>query len=170
MAGEVPSFNQDAFRNALATLMRVLPSDIKLDVYAASVGVKTTITYPTTASAHAAATTLAAMPLANLTAALNVHVLTVSNVAPTTIVVPASPPPSSTSPPPLCVPESATTGNLSMTSAIIFVAIGAIIGAALTMIVWAVLPYGKMRARRVEPVRTAQPAMPVRESRQGQRV
>jgi hypothetical protein len=53
-----------------------------------------------------------------------------------------------------------------MTSAIIFVAIGAIIGAALTMIVWAVLPYGKMRARRVEPVRTAQPAMPVRESRQ----
>jgi hypothetical protein len=162
VAGEVSSFNRNAFRNALATLMSVLPSAITLDISAGSVVVQTTITYPSSAAANTAAMTLAAKTPATLTTALGVDVLAVPNVAPTVIIVPASPPPSPPSPSPLCVPESATTGNVSMTSAIIFVAIGAIIGAALTMIVWAVLPYGKMRARRVEPVRTAQPAMPVR--------
>jgi len=159
---EVSSFNRNAFQNALATLMSVLPSAITLDISAGSVVVQTTITYPSSAAANAAVMTLAAKNTTTLRTALGVNVLAVANVAQTVIIVHASPPPPPPSPSPLCVAESATTGNVSMTSAIIFVAIGAIIGAALTMIVWAVLPYGKMRARRVEPVRTAQPAMPVR--------
>jgi hypothetical protein len=159
---EVSSFNLNAFRNALATLMSVLPSAITLDIFAGSVVVQTTITYPSSAAANAAVMTLAAKNTATLSTALGVDVLAVANVAQTVIIVHASPPPPPPSPSPLCVAESATAGNVSMTSAIIFVAIGAIIGAALTMIVWAVLPYGKMRARRVEPVRTAQPAMPAR--------
>jgi len=162
VASEVSSFNRNAFQNALATLMSVLPSAITLDISAGSVVVQTTITYPSSAAANAAVMTLAAKNTATLSTALGVDVLAVANVAQTVIIVHASPPPPPPSPSPLCVAESATTGNVSMTSAIIFVAIGAIIGAALTMIVWAVLPYGKMRARRVEPVRTAQPAMPVR--------
>jgi len=162
---EVSSFNRNAFQNALATLMSVLPSAITLDISAGSVVVQTTITYPSSAAADTAVTTLAAKNTATLSTALGVNVQAVANVAQTVIIVHASPPPPPPPPPspsPLCVAESATAGNVSMTSAIIFVAIGAIIGAALTMIVWAVLPYGKMRARRVEPVRTAQPAMPVR--------
>ena len=142
--------------------MSVLPSAITLDISAGSVVVQTTITYPSSAAAKTAVVTLAAKNTATLSTALGVNVQAVANVAQTVIIVHASPPPPPPSPSPLCVAESATTGNVSMTSAIIFVAIGAIIGAALTMIVWAVLPYGKMRARRVEPVRTAQPAMPAR--------
>jgi len=159
---EVSSFNRNAFQNALATLMSVLPSAITLDISAGSVVVQTTITYPSSAAAITAVVTLAAKNTTTLSTALGVNVQAVANVAQTVIIVHASPPPPPPSPSPLCVAESATAGNVSMTSAIIFVAIGAIIGAALTMIVWAVLPYGKMRARRVEPVRTAQPAMPVR--------
>jgi hypothetical protein len=165
VAGDVSSFNRNAFQNALATLMSVLPSAITLDISAGSVVVQTTITYPSSAAAKTAVVTLAAKNTATLSTALGVNVQAVANVAQTVIIVHASPPPPPPPPPspsPLCVAESATAGNVSMTSAIIFVAIGAIIGAALTMIVWAVLPYGKMRARRVEPVRTAQPAMPVR--------
>jgi hypothetical protein len=162
VAGQVSSFNRNAFQNALATLMSVLPSAITLDISAGSVVVQTTITYPSSAAAITAVVTLAAKNTTTLSTALGVIVEAVANVAQTVIIVHASPPPPPPSPSPLCVAESATAGNVSMTSAIIFVAIGAIIGAALTMIVWAVLPYGKMRARRVEPVRTAQPAMPVR--------
>jgi len=162
VAGQVSSFNRNAFQNALATLMSVLPSAITLDISAGSVVVQTTITYPSSAAAITAVVTLAAKNTTTLSTALGVDVEAVANVAQTVIIVHASPPPPPPSPSPLCVAESATAGNVSMTSAIIFVAIGAIIGAALTMIVWAVLPYGKMRARRVEPVRTAQPAMPVR--------
>jgi hypothetical protein len=162
VAGQVSSFNRNAFQNALATLMSVLPSAITLDISAGSVVVQTTITYPSSAAAITAVVTLAAKNTTTLSKALGVIVEAVANVAQTVIIVHASPPPPPPSPSPLCVAESATAGNVSMTSAIIFVAIGAIIGAALTMIVWAVLPYGKMRARRVEPVRTAQPAMPVR--------
>jgi hypothetical protein len=94
VAGDVSSFNEIAFKDALATQMNVSPSVIRLVVYSASVGVQATITYPSPAAASAAATTLAATPVANLTAALGVTVLTVANVAPKVIVVAPPPPPS----------------------------------------------------------------------------
>ncbi len=93
VAGDVSSFNENAFKNRLATQMNVSPSVIRLVVYSASVGVQATITYPSPAAASAAATTLAATPPAALTAALGVTVLTVTNVAPTVIVVAPPPPP-----------------------------------------------------------------------------
>ena len=93
VAGDVGSFDRNAFKNALATQMNVSPSAITLVVYPASVGIQATITYPSPAAASAAATTLAATPPAALSAALGVTVLTVANVAPTTIAVPAPAPP-----------------------------------------------------------------------------
>ena len=96
VAGDVTSFNQNAFRNALATLMGVSPSVITLSVTSASVSVTATITYPTQAAASAVATLLAATPAANFTAALGVTVQAVSNIAPTSVAVtmpsPAPPP------------------------------------------------------------------------------
>jgi hypothetical protein len=96
VAGDVASFNQNAFRNALATLMGVSPSVITLSVTSASVSVTATITYPTQAAASAVATLLAATPAANFTAALGVTVQAVSNIAPTSVAVtmpsPAPPP------------------------------------------------------------------------------
>jgi hypothetical protein len=96
VAGDVTSFNQNAFRNALATLMGVSPSVITLSVTSASVSVIATITYPTQAAASAVATLLAATPAANFTAALGVTVQAVSNIAPTSVAVtmpsPAPPP------------------------------------------------------------------------------
>ena len=91
--GDVSSFNQIAFKNALATRMNVLPSEITLYVYSASVGVQAIITYPSSADASAAATSLAATPPATLSTALGVTVQAVANVAPTVIAVAASPPP-----------------------------------------------------------------------------
>ena len=93
VAGDVSSFDRNAFKNALAAQMNVFPSAITLVVYTASVGIQATITYPSPAAASAAATTLAATPPAALSTALGVTVLTVANVAPTTIAVPAPAPP-----------------------------------------------------------------------------
>ena len=93
VAGDVSSFNRNAFRNALATQLGVSPSAITLNVFSASVGVEATITYPNPTAASAAATTLAATPAATLSAALGVTVQAVANVAPTVIAVFASPPP-----------------------------------------------------------------------------
>ena len=93
VAGDVSSFNQNAFRNALAIQLGVSPSAITLVIYAASVGVQATITYPSSAAASAAATSLAATPTATLSAALGVTVLTIANVAPTVIAVAPPPPP-----------------------------------------------------------------------------
>ena len=92
VAGDVSSFDQNAFKNRLATQMNVFPAAISLVVYSASVGVQATITYPSLAAANAGATTLARTP-AVLSAALGVTVLTVANVAPTIIVAPPPPPP-----------------------------------------------------------------------------
>jgi hypothetical protein len=96
VAGDVSSFNRNAFRNNLATQLGVSPSAITLNVFSASVGVEATITYPSPAAASAGATTLARTP-AVLSAALGVTVLTVANVAPTVVAVapppPAPPPP-----------------------------------------------------------------------------
>jgi hypothetical protein len=91
VAGDVSSFDQNAFKNRLATQMNVFPAAISLVVYSASVGVQATITYPSLAAANAGATTLARTP-AVLSAALGVTVLTVANVAPTIIVAPPPPP------------------------------------------------------------------------------
>jgi hypothetical protein len=103
VAGDVSSFNRNAFRDALATQLGVSPSVITLNVFSASVGVEATITYPSPAAASVAATTLAATPAATLSAALGVTVQAVANVAPTVITVVASPPPS---PPPPSPPPS----------------------------------------------------------------
>ena len=89
------SFNQAAFRDALATQMGVSPSAIMLAVTAASVAVTATITYPTPAAAVAAATTLAATPASTLSAALGIYVQAVGNVALTLVAPPPSPPPPS---------------------------------------------------------------------------
>lgn len=87
VAGDVSSFNQNAFKEALATQMGVRPSAITLSVSPASVRVQAIITYPSPAAANAAATTLAAMTPAYLSANLGVTVQAVANVAPTTITV-----------------------------------------------------------------------------------
>ena len=89
------SFNQAAFRDALATQMGVSPSAIMLAVTAASVAVTATITYPTPAAAMAAATMLAATPASTLSAALGIYVRAVGNVALTLVAPPPSPPPPS---------------------------------------------------------------------------
>jgi hypothetical protein len=91
----VSSFNQAAFRDALATQMGVSPSAIMLAVTAASVAVTATISYPTPAAAVAAATTLAATPASTLSAALGIYVQAVGNVALTLVAPPPSPPPPS---------------------------------------------------------------------------
>ena len=93
VAGDVSSFDRNAFKNRLAAQMNVSPSVITLFVYSASVGVQATITYPSPASASAAATSLAATTPADLTAALGVTVQTIANVALTTVAVPAPAPP-----------------------------------------------------------------------------
>ena len=90
------SFNQNAFRDALATQMGVSPSAITLSVTSASVAVIATIVYPTEGAAQNAATTLAHTSTATLSAALGVTVHAVANIAPTSIAVtipsPAPPP------------------------------------------------------------------------------
>jgi hypothetical protein len=112
VAGDVSSFNRNAFRDNLATQLGVSPSAITLNVYSASVGVEATITYPSPAAASVAATTLAATPAATLSAALGVTVQAVANVAPTVITVVASPPPAS--PPPAALTG---TGTAALTAA-----------------------------------------------------
>jgi hypothetical protein len=92
VAGDVSSFNQNAFKYALAIQMGVSPSAITLSVTSASVAVTATIVYATPLAANAGAATLARTP-AVLSAALGVTVLTIANVAPTVIAVFASPPP-----------------------------------------------------------------------------
>ena len=74
----------------------MLPSAITVYVYAASVGVQATITYPSPAAASVAAMSLAATPPATLSAALGVIVQAVSSVASTSVAVtmpPPAPPP-----------------------------------------------------------------------------
>jgi hypothetical protein len=93
VAGDVSSFDQNAFKNRLATRLGVFPSAISLSVGSASVAVNATIVYPSRTAANAAATTLAATTPAALSTALGVFVLTVANVAPTDIVVAPPPPP-----------------------------------------------------------------------------
>jgi serine/threonine protein kinase len=93
VAGDVSSFNLNAFRDNLARTLSVLPAAITIYIYAASVGIQATITYPSSAAASAAATSLDATPTATLSAALGVTVQAVDNVAATVIAVAASPPP-----------------------------------------------------------------------------
>ena len=95
MAGDVSSFNQATFRDALAIQMGVSPSAIMLAVTAASVAVTATIQYPTPAAAVAAATTLTTTSVSALSAALGSNVLAVGNVALTLVAPPPSPPPPS---------------------------------------------------------------------------
>ena len=95
MAGDVSSFNQATFRDALAIQMGVSPSAIMLAVTAASVAVTATIQYPTPAAAVAAATTLTTTSVSALSAALGSTVLAVGNVALTLVAPPPSPPPPS---------------------------------------------------------------------------
>ena len=90
VAGDVSSFDQNAFKNRLATQMGVFPSAITLVVYTASVGIQATIVYPSQAAANDGATKF--VNTASLSAALGVTVLTVANVASTVIAV-APPPP-----------------------------------------------------------------------------
>ena len=96
MAGDVSSFNQNAFKDALATQMGVSPSAITLSVTSASVAVTATIVYPTQGAAQNAATTLANTSTVTLSAALGVTVQAVANIAPTSVAVtipsPAPPP------------------------------------------------------------------------------
>jgi hypothetical protein len=96
VAGDVSSFNQNAFKDALATQMGVSPSAITLSVTSASVAVIATIVYPTQGAAQNAATTLAHTSTATLSAALGVTVQAVANIAPTSVAVtmpsPAPPP------------------------------------------------------------------------------
>jgi len=87
VAGDVSSFNQNAFRDALATQMGVSPSAITLSVTSASVAVTATIVYPTQGAAQNAATTLAHTSTATLSAALGVTVQAVANIAPTSVAV-----------------------------------------------------------------------------------
>jgi hypothetical protein len=87
VAGDVSSFNQNAFKDALATQMGVSPSAITLSVTSASVAVTATIVYPTQGAAQNAATTLANTSTVTLSAALGVTVQAVSNIAPTSVAV-----------------------------------------------------------------------------------
>ena len=96
MAGDVSSFDQNAFKEALATQMGVSPSAITLSVTSASVAVTATIVYPTQGAAQNAAITLAYTSTLTLSAALGVPVQAVANIAPTSVAVttpsPAPPP------------------------------------------------------------------------------
>ena len=87
MAGDVSSFNQNAFKDALATQMGVSPSAITLSVTSASVAVIATIVYPTQGAAQNAATTLAYTSTATLSAALGVTVQAVANITSTSVAV-----------------------------------------------------------------------------------
>ena len=93
VAGDVSSFDQNAFKNRLATRLGVFSSAISLSVTSASVAVAATILYPSPAAASTAAATLAATTPAALSAALGVTVQAVANVAPTTVAVAPPPPP-----------------------------------------------------------------------------
>ena len=124
VAGDVSSFDQNAFKSRLATQMNVFPSVITLNVYTASVGIQATIVYPSLAAANAGATTLARTP-AVLSAALGVTVLTVANVAPTAIAV--APPPPAPPPPPInsgSLALSAGSGDGVSQGVVIGVAVG----------------------------------------------
>jgi serine/threonine protein kinase len=134
VAGDVSSFNQNAFKNALATQMGVPTSVITLYIYAASVSIQATITYPSPAAASAAAMSLAATPTATLSAALGVTVQAVSNIAPTSVAITMPSP----SPPPQRPPGAQNSADGGAISILAIAVPAAIVGllCCLAMVCW----------------------------------
>lgn len=138
LAGDVSSFDRDAFATALAVEMGLEAGNVRLTIFSASVRVLALIVMQSAAAAQAATTTLSATSAAALSSALGVTVQAITATADVVALDAPSPPPAS--------PVAATDGGEDGAPLIAAIASG--IGVLVICTAFAVLCTGLRQTRK----------------------